>query len=192
MDIDPLQALHLAQEQTRAAWWQVGAAITQALISGGAIWAAVLIAGRQRKDESSIREQQRGALARDLAMLHARAFRAWHERTKHVADILDQGSLGEINILQLVSGDEHFLQPPPAIRNLVGTLREFGPAARSVQRAFIAAERFLEARPQMVAAGLEVAAQRSDPGELRKAGRLARACIEAIPEANRSVNALLD
>ena len=192
MGIDPQQALQLAAAQTRAAWWQVGAAIAQAVISGGAIWAAGVIASRQRRAESLVREEQQGDLARDLAMVHARAFRAWNDRSLQIAAILDQGELGAINILQLVSGDEQFLQPPLSIRGLVGCLRDFGPAARSVQRAFIATERFREARPQMVAAGLEVAAHRTNAVELQKAARLARACVEAIPEASRQVNALLE
>lgn len=50
MGIYHQQALQLAMEQTRAAWWQAQAALVQAVISGGAIWAGIVFASRQSDD----------------------------------------------------------------------------------------------------------------------------------------------
>ena len=184
-------ALQAAQQQAHSANQQALAAWVQAIVSGLAIWAAVGISNRQRRAEVAQRERDRADLARDRAMVHARAFRSWDERTRHFAGIVEQDHNGAINIIQLVQGDESLLLPPASLRDLAGNLREFGNAASAVQRAFIALQEFRDMRNTMIGWGLEIAAQRFDHVDLDKVLRLTSECIEAIPIARQAVDALL-
>ncbi|GLQ89156.1 hypothetical protein [Dyella flagellata] len=191
MIVSPDLGLVAAQTQAKAAWWQVAAACAQAVISGAAIWAAVIIANRQTRTDAARRERERAEIARDVAMVHVRAFRAWDEKTRHLKKIAEQGQAGALNMLQLVQGDEYLFQPPESLRVLAGNLREFDNAAKAVQRSFIAAQEFKEMRTVMTGWALAIAAERSDGVDFDKVLRLTTECLTAIPAARNAVDALL-
>jgi len=191
MATDPI--LLFAQQQASAAWVQAYAAIAQAILSVGAIIAAIIISRSESDRAERVREDDRQTEAKDLALLCRTSFLAWKRYAEEQLKAIEREGMAGVLFIVFLADPDRTLRAPGSITQYSGAYRRFGAAAPSIQAAVLATDRLYDHRDSAVNISLAMAAQQDFSAEeyerVLESGRIA---IKAIVEACKQVEALLD
>jgi len=182
-----------AQQQATAAWVQAYAAIAQAILSVGAIIAAIIISRNESSRAEKARLEERQTEAKDIALLCRTSFIAWKRYASDQLRAIDHEGMAGLPFIAFLASPDQTLRPPGKIYQYNGEYRRFGSASDSIQAAVLATDRLYDLRDSAVIISLAMAAQQQiDQDEYQRILDAGRAAIREIVAACDQVELLLD